>query len=1040
MANPGVAVTKAPSKPPSPQGTGGWLKQLFKNKSSNSLEGEATERRGGKASTASIKTSATSPTASLQNTNAPAAAGTWFGYPLCRGACLFTPPLHSRTPTGGGSARGSSPPMSILTTLRRNLSRERLRPTLAPLNNDAAGGAPSSETDASPTMPGMTKIMSTCSMMDWGDSSSSSGSGSAGGSRPGSGVNLYPCASDEDSSVVSESIMWDEGEVAQAFMQRSHSTGSKPTCSSARALAITPHAVPPRNMAPGGGASNAGTPSKAERRKCMLKIDVDDEDDDENSGPCEEGVQEGNSGTRTVLADYEDQLQQLLPSSIGSGSGASATSTTAADGTSVTAATTAAADTREILNQMTGHEQGPPRGGGGRRLPSGSINRVKSPRIGMLVMSATNGSPSNAAAMKAMQASGGAGGKSSSSSSGQGSGPSPHGAVPAPNGDFVFQPSPALKAARAVRDTTEPGKKESGEVGMDEGEAEGRVVYSSVGENFDLGGFTIGREGLVSSPRHTMRRRPSLNQGDNFLVMARLGAGNSGAVHKALHVPTMRLVALKALPLYDAERRAQVMRELRVLYSNLTNINAARMTETEPTLEDVEEGAADGNDVSTHDKKGGGEKAAEEEAAAVVAAQAVEKEEKLPMPNLIAAAAAAAAAVDTATTNGEDERKGEEAAVMERVHCPYIVSFYDAFADAKHGCLTLVVEYMNGGSLQDLVDRGGCQSEDILAHISYNVLMGLSFLHARHKIHRDIKPSNLLLNSAGFIKLADFGVSRSLDGSDGNQNGEKKEEGESQPETTDTFIGTVGYMSPERIMGQEYSYEADIWGFGLSVLACAVGAFPLQQSTPCYWGLVHAVCDAPAPEVPAHFSTPFRDFILRCLAKDPTQRPSSQELLQHPFITSRHHLHKDARGRVTEFPEDMASKQTELGLACKELATYLTQKQHEAEERQAKREQGWKEEQEQEQQGKQPQQPLGDEASTDARDEWTPPMARETMIQRLAEEVALDEEVVTETLAAAMVTAAKALKDKLAAAAAAALRALEDDDDWDTRGRGGARH
>jgi serine/threonine protein kinase len=66
---------------------------------------------------------------------------------------------------------------------------------------------------------------------------------------------------------------------------------------------------------------------------------------------------------------------------------------------------------------------------------------------------------------------------------------------------------------------------------------------------------------------------------------------------------------------------------------------------------------------------------------------------------------------------------GASISTEDETHCPYIVSFYDVFADAKHGCLNLVVEYMNGGSLQDLVDRGGFMNEDVLAHISYCVLM-----------------------------------------------------------------------------------------------------------------------------------------------------------------------------------------------------------------------------------------------------------------------------------------------------------------------------
>jgi len=61
------------------------------------------------------------------------------------------------------------------------------------------------------------------------------------------------------------------------------------------------------------------------------------------------------------------------------------------------------------------------------------------------------------------------------------------------------------------------------------------------------------------------------------------------------------------------------------------------------------------------------------------------------------------------------------------------------------------------------------------------------YLHERKKLHRDIKPSNLLMNTRGFVKIADFGVSRNVD--DGS-------------ELAKTFVGTVGYMSPERIQGE----------------------------------------------------------------------------------------------------------------------------------------------------------------------------------------------------------------------------------------------
>lgn len=131
---------------------------------------------------------------------------------------------------------------------------------------------------------------------------------------------------------------------------------------------------------------------------------------------------------------------------------------------------------------------------------------------------------------------------------------------------------------------------------------------------------------------------------------------------------------------------------------------------------------------------------------------------------------------------------------------------------------------MDGGSLADLVLNGGCRSvqsvhddhalvylfnyislsslcalrsdEEVLSDIAEQVLHGLQFLHDNRQMHRDLKPGNILLNCKGQVKLADFGISRALDGTAGFAN---------------SFVGTVTYMSPERIVGENYSYPSDIW-------------------------------------------------------------------------------------------------------------------------------------------------------------------------------------------------------------------------------------
>jgi mitogen-activated protein kinase kinase 1 len=96
--------------------------------------------------------------------------------------------------------------------------------------------------------------------------------------------------------------------------------------------------------------------------------------------------------------------------------------------------------------------------------------------------------------------------------------------------------------------------------------------------------------------------------------------------------------------------------------------------------------------------------------------------------------------------------------------------------------------------------------------VARQVLTGLSHLHkALRVVHRDIKPSNLLLNSAGQLKLTDFGVSGQLSNS---------------MSKCLSWVGTVTYMSPERIRGDTYSYNTDVWSLGLLLLECATGRFP----------------------------------------------------------------------------------------------------------------------------------------------------------------------------------------------------------------------
>lgn len=95
--------------------------------------------------------------------------------------------------------------------------------------------------------------------------------------------------------------------------------------------------------------------------------------------------------------------------------------------------------------------------------------------------------------------------------------------------------------------------------------------------------------------------------------------------------------------------------------------------------------------------------------------------------------------------------------------CPNLITFYGAFY--REGCITIALEYMDGGSLANVLAQVGPIPENVLASMAYQILWGLAYLKHDKRVHRDLKPSNLLINSRGEVKVTDFGVSAELQNS-----------------------------------------------------------------------------------------------------------------------------------------------------------------------------------------------------------------------------------------------------------------------------------
>ncbi|KAJ8323528.1 hypothetical protein BDV3_001635 [Batrachochytrium dendrobatidis] len=212
-----------------------------------------------------------------------------------------------------------------------------------------------------------------------------------------------------------------------------------------------------------------------------------------------------------------------------------------------------------------------------------------------------------------------------------------------------------------------------------------------------------------------------------------------------------------------------------------------------------------------------------------------------------------------------------ELQILHKCNSPYIVSFYGAFLN--EGDISICMEFMNCGSLDNIYKKTGPVSEDVTGKIAHAVLSGLVYLYDEHRIiHRDVKPSNILLDSAGRIKIADFGVSGQLINSVAN-----------------TFVGTSAYMSPERIQGGKYSVQSDVWSLGMTLMELVLGKFPFPPDGKplSVFELLEYIVHEPVPTLPpGHFSNEFELFIARSLIKDPATRPTPSELLADAFCVT----------------------------------------------------------------------------------------------------------------------------------------------------------
>ncbi|KAK7251079.1 hypothetical protein RIF29_33963 [Crotalaria pallida] len=213
----------------------------------------------------------------------------------------------------------------------------------------------------------------------------------------------------------------------------------------------------------------------------------------------------------------------------------------------------------------------------------------------------------------------------------------------------------------------------------------------------------------------------------------------------------------------------------------------------------------------------------------------------------------------------------QEIKVLRHLKHPNIVQYYGS--EIAEDRFYIYLEYVHPGSINKYIrDHCGAMTESVIRNFTRHILSGLAYLHGKKTIHRDIKGANLLVDSAGVVKLADFGMAKHLTGYEADL----------------SLRGSPNWMAPElmqavmqRDNSSDLAFAIDIWSLGCSIIEMYTGKPPWSE----YEGaaaMFKVMKDS--PPIPETLSSDGKDFLRCCFKRNPAERPTAAMLLEHRFL------------------------------------------------------------------------------------------------------------------------------------------------------------
>ncbi|KAL2328371.1 hypothetical protein Fmac_021798 [Flemingia macrophylla] len=216
----------------------------------------------------------------------------------------------------------------------------------------------------------------------------------------------------------------------------------------------------------------------------------------------------------------------------------------------------------------------------------------------------------------------------------------------------------------------------------------------------------------------------------------------------------------------------------------------------------------------------------------------------------------------------QSEPLQKEQSFLSSLSSPYVVTYKGCGITTENNKLifNLFMEYMPFGTLAELTrERGGRFEEPAIAHYTSQIVQGLEYLHSRGLVHCDIKGANILIGEGG-AKIGDFGCAKRV------------------ADEAAAIGGTPMFMAPEVVRGEDQGCASDIWSLGCTLIEMATGDAPWPNVADPFSVLYYIAYSSEVPQIPRFLSQEARDFLGKCLRRNPQERWTASELLKHPFV------------------------------------------------------------------------------------------------------------------------------------------------------------